>query len=57
MHCQGIDVGTIANIANGVKQANGSFGNAWPHVTIAAITARNLEHGDGWRNGCPPGRL
>jgi prepilin-type N-terminal cleavage/methylation domain-containing protein/prepilin-type processing-associated H-X9-DG protein len=34
----GIDVGTIANIGNSVKQANGSFGNSWPHVTIAAIT-------------------
>jgi prepilin-type processing-associated H-X9-DG protein len=32
------DVGTIANIANSVRQANGSFGNAWPHVTIAGIT-------------------
>ena len=31
------DVGTICDIASSVKQANGSYGNAWPYVTIAAI--------------------
>jgi prepilin-type N-terminal cleavage/methylation domain-containing protein/prepilin-type processing-associated H-X9-DG protein len=33
----GVDVGTICDIASAVKQTNGSYGNAWPHVTIAAI--------------------
>jgi prepilin-type N-terminal cleavage/methylation domain-containing protein/prepilin-type processing-associated H-X9-DG protein len=33
------DVGTICDIAAAVKnQTTGSYGNAWPHVTIAAIT-------------------
>jgi prepilin-type N-terminal cleavage/methylation domain-containing protein/prepilin-type processing-associated H-X9-DG protein len=35
----GIDVGTICDIASAVKNpTTGSYGNAWPHVTIAAIT-------------------
>jgi prepilin-type N-terminal cleavage/methylation domain-containing protein/prepilin-type processing-associated H-X9-DG protein len=34
----GADVGTICDIANSVKnQTTGSYGNSWPHVTIAAI--------------------
>jgi prepilin-type N-terminal cleavage/methylation domain-containing protein/prepilin-type processing-associated H-X9-DG protein len=34
----GTDVGTICDIASSVKNpTTGSYGNAWPHVTIAAI--------------------